>query len=122
MRISSGGVRTRTLAAGLLVVATLSAGPVAAQAPRTAAADKADKQGTGERPADPRWSYERPDEETLQYAAPDARIEPLPLQVQRLRRENQDIRAQIGALEDRVRSLIGAVNTLTGALTTAQRR
>ncbi len=111
-------MRTKTLAAGLLVVATLGAAPVAAQAPRTVA----DKQGTGERAADPRWSYERPDEETLQYAAPDARIEPLPLQVQRLRRENQDIRAQIGTLEDRVRSLIGAVNTLTGALTTAQRR
>lgn len=112
-------MRTKALAAGLLVIATLGAGPVAAQAPRTPAADK---QGASERPADSRWSYERPDEDTLQYAAPDARIEPLPLQVQRLRRENQDIREQLATVEERVRSLIAAVNTLTGALTTAQRK
>ena len=119
MRISSGGVRTRLAAAGLLAVATLGAGPAAAQALRTPAADR---QGAAERPADPRWSYERPDENTLQYAAPDARIEPLPLQVERLRKENRDIRAELATVEDRVRSLIAAVNTLTGALTTAQRR
>ena len=119
MRISSGGVRTGLAAAGLLAAATLSAGPAAAQASRAPAADR---QGAAERPADPRWSYERPDEETQQYAAPDARLEPLPLQVQRLRKENGDIRAQLATVEERVRSLIAAVNTLTGALTTAQRR
>ena len=53
---------------------------------------------------------------------PTARLEPLPLQVQRLRKENGDIRAQLATVEERVRSLIAAVNTLTGALITAQRR
>lgn len=118
MQIRSGGVRTQ-LAAGLLVVAALGAGPAAAQTWRT---QPADRQGAAERPADPRWSYERPDEETQQYAAPDARLEPLPLQVQRLRKENGDIRAQLATVEDRVRALISAVNTLTASLTAAQRR
>ena len=118
MKTRSRVVRAK-LAVGLLVVATLVAGPAAAQSSRTPTADR---QGGAERPADSRWSYERPDEETQQYAAPDARLEPLPLQVQRLRKENGDIRAQLATVEERVRSLIAAVNTLTGVLTTAQRK
>ena len=127
MQLRSKDVRAGALAFTVAAVVTMVPVPVAAQAqapqpsqaPRTQAAARP---GAGDRSADPRWSYERPDEETLQYATPDARLEPIPLQVQRLRRENQDFRAQIATLEERVRSLIMAVNTLTITLSTAPRR
>ena len=73
-------------------------------------------------PTDPRFVYVPPGEETLQYAAPDARIEPLPLQVARLRKENQDIRARLDMVEDRLRSVIQAQNTLYSGMIAAKPR
>ena len=68
---------------------------------------------------DPRWRYERSDEDTLQYSTPDSKIEPLPFKVQRLDRENREMRAKQEATEERLRQLIIAVNTLTAAMTAA---
>ena len=71
---------------------------------------------------DPRLNYQQPNEDTLEYVTPDATMEPLPLQVQRLRRENQDMRARLDVLEERLRSLITAFNTMTAAMTQAVAR